>query len=100
MLALWPVFPPVVALTTWIVEAVVLAVKLMVATPLAFVTEVGLLNDPPPVEPQVTVWPLVFTKLLFASASWADTTTVLPATGDVFGVVTRYLAAAPALNAT
>ena len=86
----FPVFPPVVAVTTCEVPDVALVVKFTVAMPLALVFDVAALKLPPLVLDHVTVTPAVATPLPLASASCADTVTVLPAGGPVLEGVTRY----------
>jgi hypothetical protein len=90
-----PVLPPVVAVTTCAVPAVVLVVKLIVARPAASVVDVAALKVPPFVLVHVTTWPLVATALPLASASCALTLTMLPAAGLVLDGVTTYFDAAP-----
>lgn len=89
-----PVLPPVVAVTTCDVPLVALAVKLTVATPLAFVFDVAELKLPPLVLDHVTISPAVATALLFGSASCAVMVTVPPADGLLLDDATTYLDAA------
>ena len=88
-----------VAFTECVVD-VVAVVKTTVATPLAFVDDVGEPNDPPLVLDQVTVLPAVATRFPFASVSCALIVTDVPAIGVEFVAVTRYCVAAPGLNVT
>jgi len=82
-----------VPVTVCVVPDVVLVVKVTVATPLAFVVDVGLPNEPPFVLDHVTTLPDVPTALLFASASCAVIVTPAPAIGLELDDVTRYLVA-------
>src|SRR5688500_5374259 len=95
-----PVRPPVVAVIVWLLT-VVAVLKVIVAAPVASVVA-GLapVNVPPVVFVNVTAVPDVATGLLLTSASCARTVTDVPATGVELFAVTRYFAAAPAVNET
>lgn len=67
---------PSVAVKVYVMPAVVFVVNETVATPLPFVVDVAVANDPPaPVLLHVTVTPDVVTGLPAASASCAETVT-------------------------
>jgi hypothetical protein len=89
--ALLPVTPPVVADSTCVtgVVGVPAVVKLIVAVPDAFVTDVGAEKLPPLVLPHVTVWLASATALLLASRNCAATATRLAGAGFVAAGVTR-----------
>src|SRR5579872_6033186 len=99
MVWMMPLVPAIatlsVAVTVWFVPAVVLVVKVTVATPLPLVGDVGDVKLPPPVLLQVTVRAVV-TGLLKASACCAVIVTCVPAAGALLLEPTMYLAAAPA----
>jgi hypothetical protein len=59
-----PVTPPVVAVTTCVVPALLEVAKLTVATPLPFVVVVLEENEPPFVLDHVTTCPVVLSELL------------------------------------
>lgn len=89
--ALVPVTAPVVA-ESWCVTGVTAepaVVKVMVAKPDAFVTDVGVEYVPPLVLPHVTVWPASETLLLLTSRSCAVTVMLLTGAGAVELGVTR-----------
>jgi hypothetical protein len=89
-----PLIEPLVAATTCDVPATVLVVNVIVATPVASVVLVALLNEPPFVLVQVTTWPAVASGALFASTKRALTVTELPTTTDDALDVTTYRVAA------
>ena len=71
-------------------------VNCTVAAPVASVVDVGVANElPVPVALQLTVRPAVAMEFPLASASFAVMVTVVPATGEVLFVVTRYFAGGP-----
>ena len=89
---------PSVAVTVVAVPATVCVVNVTVATPLPFVSDVAVENEPLASDlVHVTVWFGVATALLLASANCAVIVTPLPATGLRLLEVTRYFVAAPAV---
>ena len=81
-----------VAVTAWVVPAVVPVVKVTDAMPAALVVEVGEPNRPPaPVFDQLTVLPAAATGIPFESESWAVIVTAEPAAGLAFDELTTYL---------
>src|SRR5688500_17548581 len=90
----------VVAVIVWLLT-VVAVLKVIVAAPVAsIVAGLAPVNVPPFVIVNVTAVPDVATGLLLTSASCARTVTYVPATGVELFAVTRYFAAAPAVNET
>jgi hypothetical protein len=101
VVATFPLVPvrllPSVAVNTYVRPGVMLVVNATLATPLAFVSDVAVANDPPaPVFVHVTDTPEANTGLLLASKSCALIVTVSPAIGDDLLDETAYCAGGPA----
>ena len=96
MVELVPVKLLSIAVTVYVVPAVVAVVNVVVATPFALVVLFVGDNEPPvPVLLQVTLLPDAKTALPLASASCAVIVTAVPATGLLLLDVTIYFAAGP-----